>query len=228
VSAKPIADWERIESDYRAGIKTLREIAAEHGITHGAINKRAKVQDWTRDLSAKIKAKAEELVSKSVVSKEVSKQRLATDVQTVAANAEAVANVAIRHREDLKALRDAAMAMLDGLIANGEHAAMLADIAEMLAKGTDSDAERGRLRQALMKAAELPSQIGSMKALAETITKLVDAERVAWKLDKGAAEPPRDMSDLEVASKLAHFVDVGRRRAPPPAPVQSPAPQTVQ
>jgi len=45
------ADWERIELDYRAGIKTLRQIADEHGITHGAVNKRAKRDGWERDLS---------------------------------------------------------------------------------------------------------------------------------------------------------------------------------
>ena len=44
-------DWERIELDYRAGIKTLRQIADENGITHGAINKRAKRDGWERDLS---------------------------------------------------------------------------------------------------------------------------------------------------------------------------------
>ena len=44
-------DWERIELDYRAGIKTLRQIADENGISHGAINKRAKRDGWERDLS---------------------------------------------------------------------------------------------------------------------------------------------------------------------------------
>lgn len=44
-------DWERIEMDYRAGIKTLRQIADENGITHGAVNKRAKRDGWERDLS---------------------------------------------------------------------------------------------------------------------------------------------------------------------------------
>ena len=56
VPAKP-TDWERIELDYRAGIKTLRQIGEEHGITHGAINKRAKRDGWERDLSQKIHAK---------------------------------------------------------------------------------------------------------------------------------------------------------------------------
>jgi len=71
-TGRPDIDWERIEADYRAGLLSVREIAAEHGITHGAINKRAKRDSWTRDLGAKIKAKADALVSKEQVSKEVS------------------------------------------------------------------------------------------------------------------------------------------------------------
>lgn len=51
-------DWEKIEVDYRAGVKTLREIAEEHGITHAYVKKRAKCDGWERDLTAKIKAKA--------------------------------------------------------------------------------------------------------------------------------------------------------------------------
>lgn len=63
VSSSP--DWEAIELDYRAGIKTLRQIAGEHGITHGAVNKRAKANGWERDLSAKIQQKADALLSTS-------------------------------------------------------------------------------------------------------------------------------------------------------------------
>lgn len=59
-------DWEKIELDYRAGIKTLRQIADEHGISHVAINKRAKRDGWVRDLSAKIDKKADELVRKDI------------------------------------------------------------------------------------------------------------------------------------------------------------------
>ena len=35
-------DWEAIERAYRAGLLSIREIASTQGITHGAINKRAK------------------------------------------------------------------------------------------------------------------------------------------------------------------------------------------
>lgn len=51
-------DWEKIELDYRAGIKTLRQIADEHGISNPAISKRAKRDDWSRDLTARKESRA--------------------------------------------------------------------------------------------------------------------------------------------------------------------------
>ncbi len=98
---KRVPDWRSIEREYRAGIKTLRQIAEEHGITHGAINKRAKQEDWPRDLSAKIKAAAEAKVSKAMVSKSVSKQDLVTERQVVEANAEIVAQADLINRKDV-------------------------------------------------------------------------------------------------------------------------------
>ena len=83
-------DWERIELDYRAGVKTLRQIADEQGITHGAINKRAKRDGWERDLAAKIQANAEALVSKAAVSTPVSTETKVSERQVVEANAIAI------------------------------------------------------------------------------------------------------------------------------------------
>ena len=43
-------DWDRIEFQFRAGVMSLREIASAHGITEGAIRKRAKRDEWSRDV----------------------------------------------------------------------------------------------------------------------------------------------------------------------------------
>jgi hypothetical protein len=42
-------DWERIEADYRAGLLSVREIAASQGVSHVAIAKRAKRDGWKRE-----------------------------------------------------------------------------------------------------------------------------------------------------------------------------------
>lgn len=59
MAEKRVIDWDAIERDYRQGIKTLREMADIHNVSHVAITKHAKKFDWTRDLSAKIKAENE-------------------------------------------------------------------------------------------------------------------------------------------------------------------------
>ena len=43
--------WEAIERDFRNGVRAVTVIAQEHGITEGAIRKRAKRDGWTRDAS---------------------------------------------------------------------------------------------------------------------------------------------------------------------------------
>lgn len=215
-------DWERIERDYRAGVKTLREIASEHAITHGAIAQKAKRLGWERDLQAKIKAKADALLSKSALSKELTKDRADSERVVVEANAQAVASVAIRHRTDLSDLRDVALALLAELRGAGEHADTLDQIAEMLG---DPEADENRLRQALNKAISLPSRVGAIKALAETITKLIDAERTAWKLDDAPDDAARGktLTDAERASRLATILHRAREKAPPPAEITPPA-----
>ena len=45
---KPVLDWDRIEFDYRAGQLSSREIVADGGVSHTAVNKRAKRLGWSR------------------------------------------------------------------------------------------------------------------------------------------------------------------------------------
>lgn len=42
-------DWVAVEAAYRAGIEPVTAIAAKHGISHTAVNKRAKANGWIRN-----------------------------------------------------------------------------------------------------------------------------------------------------------------------------------
>lgn len=91
---------------------SLFAVADRHGCSHTAINKRAKVEGWERDLQAKIKAKAEALVSKREVSSEVSSKAAETERQIVEANAEAIVIVRMAHRGDIRRSRSLANKLL--------------------------------------------------------------------------------------------------------------------
>jgi hypothetical protein len=114
-SSKPQVDWFIVEKEYRAGIRPLRDIAADAGITEGAIRKRAKRDGWSRDLQAKIQAKAEEKVRKEAV-RTVSTQLTPADERTVIeVNAEVIAQADLLNREDVMRGISVSRNMLDEL-----------------------------------------------------------------------------------------------------------------
>ncbi|PXV60899.1 hypothetical protein SAMN04487785_1137 [Dyella jiangningensis] len=182
--AKKATDWERIEADYRAGLLSVREIAATHGISHTAINKRAKAEGWDRDLSAKIKAKAEALVSKREVSAQVSTERAETDRAIIEANAEVIANVRLAHRKDIGRARTLAMNLLAELEAQTTDRELFAKVAELLSGGSDDDqiALPDKMMDLYRAVTSLPGRTKTMKDLGDTLHKLITLEREAYNI----------------------------------------------
>lgn len=181
--AKAAPDWERVELDYRAGIKTLRQIAEENGVSHPAIAKRAKRDGWSRDLGAKIKAKADELVTKDAVTKGVTTETKVAERQLIEANAQAVADVRLAHRHDIHRARRLTNSLLDELEQQTDPAtlALLSDLGELLIEPDERGVDKlNDLYRAII---SLPERSKTLKVLAESLQKLVDMERKAFGMD---------------------------------------------
>lgn len=192
-------DWERIELDYRAGIKTLRQIAAEHGISHGAINKRAKRDGWERDLSAKIHAKADALVSKAAVSTPVSMETKVAERQVIEANAQGIAEVLLGQRRDIQRAKTIAMRLLDELElqAGRENVELLEALGDLL---RDEDEHgRDKLNDLYQRIISLPERAKTMKALADSLRVCVDMQRQAFGLDAKSAIPEGGSAGTRIA-----------------------------
>lgn len=98
---KRVIDWDSIEKHYRAGIRSLKNIGDEFGVSDAAIIKRAKRDGWARDMKAKIDAKVAEKVSAAAVSGEVSAQTKLTERVIVEANANIIASAELVQRSDV-------------------------------------------------------------------------------------------------------------------------------
>ena len=209
---KPAApDWERIEIEYRAGVRSVREIAALHGISHTAINKKAKAEGWLRDLSAKIKAKAEAKVSRALVSKEVSSETRILESAVVEANAQAIAEIRLAHRADIRRGRTLVLSLLTELEGQTTNRALFEQLGELMAQPDENG--RDRLADLYHKVIGLSGRVSNVKALAEALKNLIGLEREAWNLD--AKEQPKDdptlLSDAELEAEL--HVRLGAARA---------------
>lgn len=186
-------DWERIEQLFRAGLLSVREIASACGVSHTAINKRSKTEGWERDLKAKIKAKADSLVSKREVSNKVSTETLATERGIVEANAEVIADIRMAHRTDIGRSRRLANKLLDELESLTDEQGTIKSLIKQLKEGDHEDGEAMADMLALAnKIGALPSRTKTMKELAETLKTLVALERQAYELDTKAGGSDAD------------------------------------
>lgn len=178
-------DWEAIESAYRAGLMSIREIASQHGITHGAINKRAKRDGWERDLKAKIKAKADALVSKREVSTQVSTEKALSERILIEANAEVIANVRMEHRGDIRRAREITNALFDELGAECADIEALRKLGELMLQPDENG--RDRLNEVYQSIIALPERVKAVKALSDAMKNLIGLERQAYDIgdDKG-------------------------------------------
>lgn len=189
-------DWARIELDYRAGIKTLRQIGGEHGISEGAIRKRAKRDYWTRDLSERIQDKAEQLVRKDAVRSLVRTESAVTERVLVEVNAQAVADIRLAHRHDIHRARRLTNALLDELEQQTDPAtlALLERLGEMMRD--ENEQGQDRLNDLYHKVISLAERSKTMKTLVEGLQKLVDMERTAFGMDKEVQKQEDPLSAL--------------------------------
>lgn len=205
LTPKRSADWERIEVEYRAGVLSLREIASQHGITEGAIRKRAKSDprgEWARDLGQKISQRAEDLVRKAEVRNEVRSTQAAIEREVIEANAHRIAQVRGEHRHDITRTRALVLRLLAECEAEAADPGVFEDIGEMLRNPDDNGTDR--LNDAYRKAISLPVRIKGVKDLADTMKVLIAMEREAYGIvsaEAGKAPPAEvDMSRLSTAA----------------------------
>ncbi|MCD5994162.1 hypothetical protein KDX38_10965 [Pseudomonas sp. CDFA 602] len=193
MNAKALPDWELIETLYRAGILSVREIAASQGITHGAINKRAKRDSWVRDLKVKIKARADALVSRAAVSMSVSTDTRVTEQQVVAANADLTKTIRLEHRSDIGRNKTLTIKLLEELESLSDNRELFARLGELIASveegGDDGPTDAyEKMQQTFRGALSLPSRVKMNKELSETLRVLVTLERQAYGIDDNPEE----------------------------------------
>ena len=92
-------DWEGVERDYSAGLLSLRELADKYGVAHQVIARKAKKEDWSRDLSAKIAKAVDKKLGDKQVGDTLGDSKKATEKEIVQVNAQALVIVKLSHRK---------------------------------------------------------------------------------------------------------------------------------
>lgn len=186
---KPRTDWEPIERDYRAGVLSIREVAKLHDVSDTAIRKKAKAEDWQRDLSAKVSEKVRTELVRSAV-RTTSPQ---TEREIVEVAAATVVQVVRGHRSSIKQGNELVELLTKQLIyVAGRRDEFEADIE--VATADDKTQER---YARLMKAVSLSAHASIAVNLAAATKTWVGLERQAFGIkDESGPNPGDDLANL--------------------------------
>lgn len=198
---RKIVDWEAVEIQYRAGIRSLKDIGGEFGVSDAAIIKRAKRDSWVRDLKAKIHARAEAKVSAAMVSAEVSARTKINERQTIEAVSDEIVNVRLAHRGDISRTRRLSMKLMDELEAITDDQETLKELISQMREAEDADTA---LLNLATRMSSLPTRTKTIKELSETLKTLVTLERQAYGIGEENPVPPNsNLTDEELERKIA-------------------------
>lgn len=200
---KAPVQWDLVEVDYRAGILSLRAIGAKYGVSDAGILKRAKKENWVRDLGAKIREKAAAKVSAAAVSKPVSIQTAAYERELVEANATLQSDIILAHRQDIQRSRRLTMRLLDELEAQTDNLDLVEQLRELVYAPDDKGVDKRD--ELIRKVISLSSRSSTMKTLADSLKVLVGLEREAFGVDSDENKGGSAVDDVikKVKAKIA-------------------------
>ena len=201
--SRSAADWDAIEREYRAGIKSIRQIAKEQGISHTAIQKRAEVENWPRNLAKKIRAAADAKLAREVATDQVSTEvAKATEREIVDVNAAIQVALIRSHRVDIQRARSLAQRLMADLEEATKHRLLLEEVVNDV---TAEDRSTQR-RTALMKAVSIAEHVSTLEVLSRVLKNLITLERQAFGIEQMAEQNPDDSYE----ARLRRLYEAGK------------------
>lgn len=221
MAAKRRIDYDRIEPGWRAGILSPHQLAAAYTeetgepCSHAAIIKHFRKLNIPRDLSQKIHAKAESMVTTAMVTGKVTKETIARDQQIIDEGALVVATVKLTQRKDIARSRRLVMAMMAELeeSCGTENADRLSKLGEVMRNPDEYG--RDKLNDLYQTIVSLPSRAKTMRDLASSLATLIDKEREAFNIGAktgngedapGSGPSARALTDTERAVRLSRLL----------------------
>ena len=173
-----------MEAEWRAGIKPVQQLSKEYGVSRAAIIKHWDKLEIERDLSAKIQAKADALVTQAQVTREVTAESRVTETEIVLENAAQAAAIRLGHRADIKRMRVIIAAQMEELEASSgpDQAQRLRDLGELMRSENENGSDK--LNDIYRAVIGLPDRSRVAKQLAETLRIAIDLERREFGMDK--------------------------------------------
>ena len=216
-SRRQPADWEAIKRDFLAGQLSLREIGTLYDVSHTAIAKKAKELGWNRNLTERVVAEAEAILSgvpgPNLVATVISGNKTQESVAIQSAAQERVVLV-MSHRSRIGRAVEIVETLLDQL----GSALIYREEIEHEIEAANPDKKDYKRRVSMLGAVSLPAHAAAADRLASALNRLIPLQRQAFGMDTGKDEkPPTDPKVAEMRAqarqKLLNYLSDSARPA---------------
>ena len=167
-------DWGMVEMEFRAGQVSIRAIAQEYSVSEGAIRKRAKRENWQRDLANRVLSRVHDKLERST--QQVRSPNAISEESIIESAASRTMGIIDIHRT----AADRARKVIEVLTKRIED--VLAIDKEDVERYTDKSDDSTLVRD-ISKAMSLNSLTSSAKNIAGALDTLITIERKAYGLD---------------------------------------------
>lgn len=186
-------DWANVEREYLSGERSLRDIGAEYGIDEALIRRRAKKENWSRDLRERVRSRADIIVRKEEVRKlSARKVRKVTEAEIIEASANTQVQIIFAHRKDIKRSRELGFGLFQQCESQTVDNELFEQLGELMKK---PEGNYDKLNTVYQKVLSFPSRVDSYKKLTDALKTMIGLERQAFGLAdnaNGDADTPKE------------------------------------
>lgn len=205
--------WDRIRLQWSLNTQSTRKIAAEHGVSHTLVNRRARDEGWQRDLAVRVRLATHDMVARHAhaacgeLPVDIAKNDQPISVVEgvdedliVATEAKRRASVALSHRVDLSRLRR----QMQDLLAEIEALTLVPGAGSCTPSKPRSRGcgqEGSQTGNEVHHGVGLSGRVDMVKKLAEIMKTLIGLEREAYDLNGSTVADANPLADLLMSIK---------------------------
>lgn len=203
-------DRKQLEVEYRAGIKSLRALGSEFGLSGARIAQIAEKENWTRDLKARIHAATEAKLNNAILDVKLDVDKVEREERVVDASANLQAGTVLEQRGRIGKLSTLSDKLTEELLHETENLELYEQLGELM--HAPDDKGKDKLNEIYKKVINSGSRIGSFRSLIESQKTLIGLQRQNVGLAdnaNGEADTPEqktEMSDNEAARRVAFLI----------------------
>ena len=187
-------DWESVERDYSAGLLSLREIGDKHNVAHQVIARKAKKEEWARDLREKIAKAVDKKIGDKQVGDSLGDSKKASEKEIIEVNAQAIVNIKLAHRGDIRKSKNIVNALFDELELTTDNRELFEQLGELLRQ--ESESGQDKLNDIYKKCISMPQRIDGVKKLTDALKTMIGLEREAYDITAAPTATDNAMSSF--------------------------------